>query len=437
MDAGRVWIAIIAVSVISYSGCVLPEGSMSVGPTAKPAAVNENPAQHAGDSSAARGEEGDESTSDPEIKRVQEFIARIDDMSARVDRSGARTHGFGSNPASSIENSGYRSDSHFESSDKISNTNVPDEQSSDNIGTSVLNKRSKNDPVEATVEADGTEVSEAVTESPVLVSVQARPVHARDADAATASNSPAAGADGVGSINTPTATTYATATLEQLIELWQNQPTDGSFRQQLDQRLLVVLGGKYEEARRPLEAVSDQQQQMAGRLIEMLIGIRESHGGNPEAEAKRVLNEVQALTATLIQVSEPEIVTLALTRAVRGFGQYEPFEPAEFATGRVSEFVVYCEMRNFASRETAEGWHESEFAMRTTIMNRIGDVILELNDDPIRDRCRSRRHDCFIPRLVRLPGTISPGEYVVKVTIIDKIGEKVTEKRTTFRIVAR
>ena len=85
-------------------------------------------------------------------------------------------------------------------------------------------------------------------------------------------------------------------------------------------------------------------------------------------------------------------------------------------------------------KQKASGWL---FSMRTTILNRAGDVVLELADDHVPDVCRTRRQDCFIPRLVRLPATLSPGQYVVKVTIVDKIGEKVAEKRATFRIVAR
>ena len=37
----------------------------------------------------------------------------------------------------------------------------------------------------------------------------------------------------------------------------------------------------------------------------------------------------------------------------------------------------------------------------------------------------------------QLPATLGPGEYVVKVTIADKIGQKVTEARTTFKLAVR
>jgi hypothetical protein len=75
--------------------------------------------------------------------------------------------------------------------------------------------------------------------------------------------------------------------------------------------------------------------------------------------------------------------------------------------------------------------------MRTRVLDSAGKVVLDVRDLDIEDRCRQQRLDFFIPRLVRLPATLSPGEYVVKVTISDKLGEKVAENRATFRVVVR
>jgi hypothetical protein len=243
--------------------------------------------------------------------------------------------------------------------------------------------------------------------------------------------------EGTPSVNAPASTTPKQMTLAEFAEQWLAQPPDTSFRAQLDRRLLLVLADNFEEARRPLEMVSNEQQKMAGEFVEALIAIRESHGGDPGGEASRALVRIEALMESLVPLSDLRIPTLALTRSVRGFGRYETFEPPELSAGRENEFVVYCEIGNFVSRPAEAGGYESHFSMRTAILNRAGDIVLEINDDHIADQCRTRRNDCFIPRLVRLPATLSPGEYVVKVTIIDKIAGKVAERRTTFRIVAR
>lgn len=239
------------------------------------------------------------------------------------------------------------------------------------------------------------------------------------------------------SVNAPAQTSIHTPELPELVEQWLAQPVETSFRGQLDRRVLQVLTGKHEDARQPLELVSDEQQQIADHLIETLIAIREAHGGEPSAEANRVLAELNELSESLLPLSDLQINELILTRAVRGFGRYEALIPPHFPAGRENEFVVYCELKNFLSQLGDDGKHESRFSMRTTVLSRAGDAVLELKDEHIVDECWARRHDCFIPRLIRLPATLSPGEYVVKVSIVDKIGQKVAEQRTTFRIVAR
>ncbi len=126
---------------------------------------------------------------------------------------------------------------------------------------------------------------------------------------------------------------------------------------------------------------------------------------------------------------------MALCRSVGGFGRYEEIAPAGFAAGSVSEFVSYCEVRNFHSERVKGGGYETRFSMRTTVMNRGGDTVLDIKDADVLDRCRNLRRDCFLSRVVRLPA-LTPGEYVVKVTLVDKLGEKVAENRATFRVVA-
>jgi hypothetical protein len=265
---------------------------------------------------------------------------------------------------------------------------------------------------------------------PLLLSIDARAANAPEPE-------PLPRRDVDPSVNAPATAARAPLNLDELIEQWLARPADPSFRKQLDRRLLQVLAGKYEDARQPLELASSTQQQMAGQMIETLIAIRETHGGDPGQEASHVLQHLERLEQSLVPLSDLRIPNLVLTRAVRGFGRYEAIDPPHFPTGHENELVVYCEIRNFVSRLTDDGRYESQFALRTTVLNRAGDTVLEINDEHIVDRCRARRHDCFIPRLIRLPATLSPGQYVVKVTIVDKIGEKVAEKRTTLRILAR
>ena len=268
-------------------------------------------------------------------------------------------------------------------------------------------------------------------EPPVLgaVSVRARPTIALPAAGDGELTGPAAA-------NTATIARNAPVSLERFLAQWPGSLDDASFRRQLDFRVLRVIAGDYEGAREPLDMVSAEQQALAERFIASLIAIRQAHDGDMSEAATQVLHELNELEASLRPLSELHIPTLAICQEVRGYGDYEPIEPATFANGYASEFVLYCELRDFVSDRGNDGFYRAQFEMRTTILSRSGESVLVIRDADVVDRCRQRRHDCFIPRLVRLPATLSPGEYVVKVTVIDKLGDKLAESRASFRVVA-
>jgi hypothetical protein len=238
-------------------------------------------------------------------------------------------------------------------------------------------------------------------------------------------------------VNAPATAANHPMSLKDFLERQISRTRDPSFQQQFDTRLLHAAAGDYEKARQPLELVSDEQQQMAARFVEAYIVLRErTLGDDPTEAANAALREIEQLADALRPLSDLSIPTLVLCRAVRGYGQYDVIDPPSFLTGNPIEFVTYSEVRHFATERQPDGTYHARFDMHTTILTRDGTTVLNLDDRDIVDRCRSRRRDCFIPRLVRLPATLSPGQYVAKVTIIDKLAQKVAEKRATFRVIA-
>jgi hypothetical protein len=235
-------------------------------------------------------------------------------------------------------------------------------------------------------------------------------------------------------VNAPTFAHGTPTSLREFLE--QSLPADeGSFRDQLDRRMLWVMAGDYERARAPLNLVTAEQQELATRFVEAWVAVRDWHLGDPSRAASAAARELDELRQALQRLSDLSLPTVKICSAVRSFGQYDALEPARLLAGTAAEFVLYCEVRDFVS-ELRDDLYTSTFDLTTTILNRAGDSVLEIKDTNIVDRCRNRRHDCFIPRLVRLPATLPPGQYVAKITLIDKLGQKVAENRAPFQLVA-
>lgn len=236
-------------------------------------------------------------------------------------------------------------------------------------------------------------------------------------------------------INAPARAAEAPPSLAELIERLPPAP-EGSFRAQLDRRILWVVAGDYERARSPLELVTAEQQELAARFVEAWIAIRNWHVGDQATAAAAAARELEALQAALRRLKDLSVPVVRICRSVRGFGQYDAIEPPRFLAGVVNEFVLYCELRDFVSERGDDGLYTTKFDLTTTILDRSGQAVLEIKDTDIVDRCATRRQDCFVPRLVRLPAALSAGAYVVKTTVVDKLGQKVAENRATFELAA-
>jgi hypothetical protein len=234
-------------------------------------------------------------------------------------------------------------------------------------------------------------------------------------------------------VNAPAFARNTPTTLREFLE--QSLPAEeSSFREQLDRRMLWVMAGDYERARAPLSLVTAEQQELATRFVEAWIAVRDWHAGDPSRAATAAARELDELRQALERLSDLSVPTIKICSAVRSFGQYDELEPARFPASSPAEFVLYCEVRDYVS-ELRDEQYTSAFDLTTAVLNRAGDTVLEIKDTNIVDRCRNRRHDCFIPRLVRLPPTLPPGQYVAKVTLVDKLGQKVAEGRAPFQLV--
>jgi hypothetical protein len=281
-------------------------------------------------------------------------------------------------------------------------------------------------PAETASDA-GADEPPAKVEPPMLTGLQ---VNANDPLSVEVSSP----SDDSARVNTRAEVTPDPASLEKLLAQWAAQQAVGdSFRAQLDRRLVLVLSGEYAEARKPFELVTNEQQKLGNRFVEALIAIRETHLGNLHVGAERVLAEIEPLVEDLSRASDLTIPRFTLCSRVDAYGSYTPLDPPRFTTGRPIAFVTYAEIRNLVAQHEGEEY-VTKLDMTTTVFSDRGEALKRIEDAGIVDRCRNRRRDFFVAREIRLPATLAPGTYVVKVAITDTLGEKVAESRTEFQV---
>lgn len=418
MDAKRYSVVIICSLALALSGCELGARPMK--------ADNPAPVEQTEKPMIVGHEEKPivSQSVDPNDRNIQEYIARVDGIShqargsRRPERMPARAADSRHSP---LPLRPSNSDSAVENKPSVQ-TGTPPTKDAPAATTPVKD-------VEAESRAESAAGDASTQDPPAISSVTVRGTRSEASHMVPPS-------DTSPGVNAPARAAVQTVSPNDALEAWLAGRSDESFIGQFDTRLARILSGDYEAAHDPFTDVSDDRQQLATHMIDALIAIREGHDGDPSGAANAALQAVERLAGSLRRGSDLEIPAMALCRSVEGFGRYTPFEPAVFRAGVASEFVSYCEVKNFHSERAEDGSYLTRFSMRTTILNRAGDAVLDIKDADVIDRCRNLRRDCFLSRVVRLPATLSPGEYVAKVTLVDKLGEKVAENRAAFRIIA-
>lgn len=235
--------------------------------------------------------------------------------------------------------------------------------------------------------------------------------------------------------NQPLQSAGMPTSLKGFLDEFVRESDGGTFRQQLDERILRVLAGDDASAARPMSLVTNEQQKLADSILASLQSVRDAHMGDPALMEDSAITALRQLRETLRALEQLSIPTIAICWKVDGFGNYQEFSPAQFVAGRANEMIVYTEIDGFISEQRSDDWYYANFELTTSVHDRIGNTVATFNEPDILDKCRTRRVDCFVPHLITLPASLAPGDYVVKVTVVDKIANRVTQNRTPIKLV--
>ena len=157
---------------------------------------------------------------------------------------------------------------------------------------------------------------------------------------------------------------------------------------------------------------------------------------DPLSTGEDTLRHLAALEEVIAERADPIVETIAFCRRVVTFGVYDVMGDDEFVAGRSFPTIVYSEIRNFRSEVVSDGTYRTVFATRLEVLTADGKTVWKHEEPEVIDRCQRRRHDFFIAQRVTIPGTLSAGEYVLKMMVEDKLSGRVSEAAHTFRVSA-
>ncbi|MBI1825055.1 MAG: hypothetical protein HYR83_01585 [Planctomycetes bacterium] len=157
---------------------------------------------------------------------------------------------------------------------------------------------------------------------------------------------------------------------------------------------------------------------------------------NPNMNADDAVAGVDKLRDTLTQRSDPNIRSVTLCRKVTTFGAYDEMAKEDFLSGRSTQTIVYCEVDNLRADRTGDGQFQTRLATRIEVLTPEGKSMCQRQEPEILDTCHQKRKDFFIAQRITLPPTLPAGDYVLKVSIEDKLSNRTGEATHSFTIVS-
>lgn len=226
----------------------------------------------------------------------------------------------------------------------------------------------------------------------------------------------------------PLDTAAMIAYLEEVVAKHPEQLDD-----QLRLRLLYLATGQDEKAVAPLNIGDPVRAEFVIALLKTLRNSKKMivDPASKDPSALAAVDELRRLLGQQLPVSIPRI---ALVTRINSFGDYHALNPPKFPAGKPVQVFLYTEVNNFRSEPTDDGKLQTILSQKVEIFDSSGKIVWQRSEPNIVDRVVTARRDFFIPFPINLPDDLPAGEYILKVTIEDKLGATADQQKLTFTV---
>ena len=209
---------------------------------------------------------------------------------------------------------------------------------------------------------------------------------------------------------------------------------------QLDWQLLQFLQGQSVPQLQTIAPLPGEDRELLTAFLDGLTNFRNALRADSNMLLSRKIRPILEMADRLRTQAELTVPTIALCTDVKGFGVYEPIDPARFEAGKENKVIVYCEVENFASLLDEQKRWATKLTQEVVLYTDQGGLEVWRDKAPARpiiDYSRNRRHDFFIVKMIRLPANLTIGRYLLKVTVVDQQVNRVAENTVPILIVAQ
>ena len=207
------------------------------------------------------------------------------------------------------------------------------------------------------------------------------------------------------------------------------------IRRQVLLRLLYLANNESEMAQQPIDGLTPSQQEFWTTLFWGLADyLDERNADDPAERATHLVSQLRSATHHLQSQARLQIRNSTFCERIDGFGNYEELTEDAFEPG--NSVLLYCEIRNFQSKSTPEGFYRTLLSSNVEIYEgqQDGKLVDRTTFPPTEDLCRSPRGDYYHSYRIDLPPHLTAGMHVLKLTVQDELSGKITRESIHFAV---
>lgn len=219
--------------------------------------------------------------------------------------------------------------------------------------------------------------------------------------------------------------------LESTLESGELEPAEAE-RCQEKLRLLYLAADRKEDALREIDGLEPASQDYWRSQLHSL-SISLAADGTPVKgrRAALALRPLREAVDHLAAVATLDVKNVALCKSVTVWGTYTEFDEYRFKPNQ--EVLLYFELENFTSEETAKGY-ATEFVSSYEIFDEAGRRVAEQQFPVAQETCQNRRRDYFIRYHMHMPKQLAAGDYTLQLTVEDQKGHKFGQGSVKFKV---
>jgi len=200
---------------------------------------------------------------------------------------------------------------------------------------------------------------------------------------------------------------------------------------QLRLRMLYLIANRKSDAMEKVEGLTPEEQEVWSNTLFGLADYMKVEDIPVDRRHTLALGSFRRAMSHLEAASPLELRNLEFIQSVDSFGQFNPFPSHDFQPKQ--EVLLYVEIENFTSRDNG-GKFETALQSNYEIYDQGGRRIDARQFPEVKDSCRVRRRDFYVPYRLYMPENIPSGTYRLELTVRDSAADKFGQSSIEFRI---